>query len=204
MKDHLVLFDSAFIKNLTRNVFQDKVDPFSFSLFLNVRKKTHFKLKGENINAGDAFFAALKNDLFSKEPRYRQVDRADSNQSPSFFTLKAAEVFNGLCPVGTKNEGNKILLLLLKLLLALLFTQVDVHPDIVRPLIFAKVEDFKSTVVLAISFQLPLRANEAFAGSMDSKLAEVGANPLSAKLFSDRECCTGTTKEIGNKVAFIG
>ena len=43
--------------------------------------------------------------------------------------------------------------LLLKLLLLFFFPQVEIHADIMRPLVFAQVQDFKSPEVLAFCFQ---------------------------------------------------
>ena len=56
--------------------FEDEIDSFFFCFFLYVGKESHFKFKCEDIDTGDALFAAFKDDFFNKETSDREVNRA--------------------------------------------------------------------------------------------------------------------------------
>ena len=83
------------------------------------------------------------------------------------------------------------------------FPQVRIDADIVLALVFAEVENLKSTVVIAIGFQLTLDANHSFTRGVDGELAEVGGNPLAPEFFGYGGGGSGATEEVGNEVAFV-
>ncbi len=70
-------------------------------------------------------------------------------------------------------------------------------------LIFAEVEDFKSAVVFAFSFQLPLHTDHALAGGVDGKFAKIARDPLPAKFFGDSDGSAGAAEKIGDEFTFV-
>ena len=67
-------------------------------------------------------------------------------------------------------------------------------------LVFAKVENFKSTVIFTTFFELTLNANHTFAGSVNGELSQVSANPLSPELFRHCGGCARAAEEVGDQV----
>src|SRR3990167_237838 len=100
MEDNLIFFYGAFVKDLAGNVFERKVNALGLGFFLNVWEKPHLKLKGKDVHAGHALFAAFEDDFFYKQTGNGQIDRTYSDNAPGFLAVEAPEVIHRLGLVG--------------------------------------------------------------------------------------------------------
>ena len=82
--------------------------------------------------------------------------------------------------------------------------QVGVDADEVLAFVPAEVENFKSAVILAFSFELPLDTDESLAGGVDGKFTQVGNDLLTGKLFRHSRGGPTSAEEVGDQVAFVG
>jgi hypothetical protein len=122
--------------------------------------------------------------FFNEQPCHRQVDRPDSNQPPSSLAREGLEAFGLISAIGLQNQGQKLSFLGLQLFLFFDISKVGVNPDEMLTLILTKIKNLKCSIALPFSYELPLHTDHPLARGMDSKLAQVTGNPLTAKLFS--------------------
>ena len=86
MEYDLVLFYCPFVKDFTGDVFESKIDSFSFGLLLDTGEESHFKLESEDIYFCYSFLPAFRDDLFDKKSGNREIYRANSNKPVLLFS----------------------------------------------------------------------------------------------------------------------
>jgi hypothetical protein len=82
--------------------------------------------------------------------------------------------------------------------------QVGIDADEMLALVFAEIKDFESAIVLALSFQLSLHADEPLAGGVDGELTEVADDPFTAELFGDGGGSARAAEKVGYEIAVVG
>ena len=200
---HLILFYSALIKDLSRDVLGRNVDALGTGFVQHIGKESHLKLEAQNVHSRDSLLSALRDDFLHVQPCHGQIHRTNGNQPPCLLAVECGKAIGLLSPICLQNQVKEGRFLLCKLLLLLCLTQIWIHSNIVLAFVFAKIQNLEGAVVLAAGLQFPLNTDETLAGGVDGKFAEVSSYPLSTKFLRDHSSGARAAKEISNEFALV-
>ena len=203
VEDHLILLHCPLIEDLSRDIFGRDVNALSPRFIQHIGEQPHFELEAQDVHLGDVLLAAFQNDLFDKQPRHRQIYRPDCDQPSSLLAVERGKASRLLRAVGPQDQVEERRFFFFQLLALLFFAQVGVDADVVLAFIFAQIENFKGTIVLALGLELPLDADHPLTCGVNGEFAQIADDPLASQLFGHRGGSARAAEEVGHQVAFV-